>query len=276
MKLVKATDLDNEQLLSFYANSEVQGSINLKLRRMFNFFNQYRLRSEDYVTYLLLNKKDQIEAMATLLYQQAWLQGEKQNICYATDLRVSKSRRAILQWSQHFLPVLEEEREKRNCKYSFSVLANSQRQAYNALIRPRNLRRQMPRYYQYRRFHLTSLHGLKPFHRPPLPGIQVQQATEMDMDALAEFITKSSRNKPLHYYHEPSDFKKAIERWRDLYLENFLVAKDHRRQHHWLRSPLVTGTNSKNLCHGLIRQKRKNLQDFVNSDVDLWNDSYTS
>lgn len=263
MKLVKAKDLDNEQLLTYFAKSEVQGSIGLKLRRMFNFFNQYRIQSDDYVTYLLLNKKDEIEAMATLLFKEAWIQGEKQTICFATDLRVSKSRRAILQWSQHFLPVLEEERQKRNCTYTFSVLATSQRQAYNALIRPRNLRRQMPRYYQYRRFELISLHGLWPFHRPPLPGIQVVQATESDLDALADYISLRSKEKPLYYFNSKEEFVQTLDRWRDLYLENFLLAKDHEGNIIGCGAPW-SPAQIQRVYVSKYSAQAKNLQDFVN------------
>jgi hypothetical protein len=226
MKLVKASDLDNEQLLHFFAKSRVPGSIELQMRRMFSFFNQYRLQTDDYTTYLLLNNKDEIEALASMLYREAWLDGTKQTIGYATDLRVSQNRRAILEWSKHFLPILEEERAKRNCTYTFSVLAHSQRQAYNALIRPRNLKRKLPRYYQYRKFELISLHGLWPFHRKPLPGIRVRPAQEKDRDQLRSYLVAASQKKPLHYIHEPEDFDKAISRWRDLYLENFLLAED--------------------------------------------------
>lgn len=226
MRLVKATDLDNEQLLHFFSQSKIPGSIDLRFRRMFNFFNQYRIQTEDYVTYMLLNKKDEIEAMASILFREAWLAGEKQVIGYATDLRVSPSRRAVMEWSKHFLPVLETERSQRNCAYTFSVLAHSQRQAYNALIRPRNVRRKLPRYYQYRKFELITLHGLWPFHAKPLPGIKVRKATAGDTDRLAAYLVGKAKLKPLHSYETEEEFHQVLDRWRDLYIENFLLAED--------------------------------------------------
>jgi hypothetical protein len=226
MKLIKADESDNERLLHFFTKSRIPGSIDLRFRRMFSFFNHYRIQSNDFVTYMLINRKDELEAIASLLYRPAWIMGEKQTIGYATDLRVSSSRRAVMEWSNHFLPILEDERAKRNCHYTFSVIAHSQRQAYNALIRPRNLRRQMPRYYQYRKFDLVSIHGLWPFHSNPLPDIKVRNAKPQDFGALAEYLVKKSAPRPLRFIDSVKDVESQLEAWRDLYIENFLLAED--------------------------------------------------
>lgn len=224
MRLVKATDADNEKLLHYFAQGVNPGSVYVRLRRMFNFFNQYRIQSPDHVTYLLLNDNDEIEAMATLVFREGWIDGEKQIIGYATDLRVSNTRRAILQWSQHFMPVLEEARAQRGCRYIFTVVAQSQRQAYNAFVRPRTIRRNLPRYYLFRRFQTISLHGLWPLHRDPLPGIIVRNATENDFDLLADYLVERNKEKPLFFYGDRAGFRASLERWRDLYIENFLLA----------------------------------------------------
>ncbi|MEK6555820.1 MAG: hypothetical protein AABZ31_11295, partial [Bdellovibrionota bacterium] len=99
MRLVEATDQDNEKLLHYFSQSQFPGSITLRMRRMFNFFNQYRTQSDDFVTYMLLNDKDEIEAMASIVFREAWIEGQKEIVGYATDLRVSSSRRAVLTWS---------------------------------------------------------------------------------------------------------------------------------------------------------------------------------
>lgn len=226
MRLVKATEKDNEKLLHYFTQSSFPGAVTIRMRRMFNFFNQYRIQSPDFVTYMLLNDADEIEAMASIVFREAWIEGKKETVGYATDLRVSTSRRAVLTWSQHFLPVIEEARESRGCRYIFTSVAQSQRQAYNAFIRPRSIRRRMPRYYLFRRFQLVSLHGLWPFHEKPLSTVSIRQATENDFDAMAEFIVTTSKVRPLHYFEDAKTFRAALERWRDLYIENFLIAED--------------------------------------------------
>lgn len=226
MRLVKATERDNEKLLHYFTQSNFPGAITMRMRRMFNFFNQYRIQSSDYVTYMLLNDNDEIEALASIVFREAFIEGKKEVIGYATDLRVSSSRRAILTWSQHFLPVIEEARAERGCRYIFTSVASSQKQAYNAFIRPRSIRRRMPRYYLYRRFNLVSLHGLWPFHEKPLTTVAIRQATEADFEAIAEFVVTQSKTRPLHYFEDVKKFRDALERWRDLYIENFYIAED--------------------------------------------------
>lgn len=229
MELVKVTDEDNERLLHYFAQSTLPGSVNFRQRRMFNFFNQYRIQSKDHCTYVLQNEQQEIQALASLVFREANVDGEVQNVGYATDLRVSPSRKAILQWSQHFLPVLEKEKKERDCKYVFSVVAQAQRQAYNAFIRPRNIRRRMPRYHLYRRFQMVSLHGLWPFHSAPLPDIDIRTATERDLPALTNYIARKCKEKPLSFSHDADAFKRKLNNWRDLYIENFLIAEDHYR-----------------------------------------------
>lgn len=227
MELIKASDEDNDRLLHYFAQTVFPGPIRMRFRRMFNFFNHYRLQTDDFTTYLLQSENQKIEAMASLLFRKGIIDGEKETIGYATDLRVSPTRRAILTWSHHFLPVLETERLDRSCKYIFSAVAHSQRQAYNAFIRPRHFRRHMPRYHLFRRFQLVTLHGLWPFHDVPLPGIKIRSANENDFPALAEYILQATAKRPLRYYDTVEGFRESLDRWRDLYIENFLLALDH-------------------------------------------------
>lgn len=224
MELIKATEIDNDRLLHYFAQASYPGPVQLRMRRMFNFFNHYRLQSDDHVTCILQNEKSEIEAMASLIFRDGFIDGQKETVGYATDLRVSPTRRAIVNWSHHFLPVLENERNRRQCRYIFSVVAHAQRQAYNAFIRPRNFRRHMPRYHLFRRFQAVSLHGLWPFHNKPLSGIKIRSATENDFEALGEYILRQTANRPLKYFDSLDSFRKSIDRWRDLSISNFLLA----------------------------------------------------
>ncbi len=226
MKLELATERDNERLIQYFEQATIPGPIRLRIRRMTNFFNQYRLQSDDIETYMLVNDKNDIEGLATLVFRDAILDGNRQTIAYATDLRVSPTRRAVLSWSRHFLPVIERARESRNCHYFFSVVASSQRQAYNAFIRPRNFRRQLPRYHLFRRLQLVSLHGLWPFHPAPLPGIRIRSASPGDLGVLTDYLVKKSTTKPLRYMATADDFVKNLTRWQDLDIANFLLAFD--------------------------------------------------
>ncbi|MCB0349761.1 MAG: hypothetical protein KDD38_01175 [Bdellovibrionales bacterium] len=226
MRLITASDEDNERLLHYFTQMTMPGAIESRARRMFSFFNQYRIQTNDYITCILENNKHEIEAMASMLFRPGFIENKTEVVGYATDLRVSPTRSAVLNWARHFLPVLEREREKRNCRYIFSAVPHSQRQAYNAFIRPRNLRRGMPRYHLFRRFDLIGIHGLWPFHDLPLTGIKIRTASENDFEQLADYILKKTAKRPLAPYLTIHDFKESLDKWRDLYVENFLLAFD--------------------------------------------------
>ncbi|MEQ1665397.1 MAG: hypothetical protein ABL927_08490 [Bdellovibrionales bacterium] len=226
MKLIKADESYNDKLLQYFSRISLPGTVQYRLQRMFNFFNQYRLQSDDSVTYVLENDKSEIEALATIIFRKVYIDGKAETIGYATDLRVSPTRQAILSWSNHFLPVLETERSARNCKYIFSVVARSQRQAHNAFIRPNHFRRKMPRYHLFRKFQVVSLHGLWPFHDLPLSGIKIRSASESDMESLSEYILTKTADRPLKYFNSHKEFCDSLTSWQDLFIENFILALD--------------------------------------------------
>lgn len=225
MQLVRATDKDSKRLSEFFARSRLPGVVDIQFQRRHNFFNQYRIQSDDFATYMLVND-DRIEAMVSVVFKPAYLNGHKELIGWATDLRVSSSRKAILNWSRRFFPVLLHERNRRNCKFLFSLLLEQQRQAHNALIRPRRPKRMLPRYFFFRQLRVVTLHGLLPFVRKPLSGIHLRYATSRDFSRLVEYIVKKRQNLPLHYSIETDDIRADIERWHGLGVKDFILAID--------------------------------------------------
>lgn len=229
MRIVKANATDNDRLCDFFNQTILPGHVDLRLERK-DFFLPYRIQSDDFATYLLLNKDEQIEATATLLFRKGFLGGVPQTIGYATDLRVSNSRRAILSWAEHFMPVLEAEKAARNCNSVFTVVAQLQKQAYNAFIRPRLTRRTLPRYHLFRNFKMISVHGIMPWAPQPLSTIFLREGTTSDMDAIATYVANRHQRGVLHYSATPDDVYNNLQRWPGLNPKNFILALDfHRR-----------------------------------------------
>jgi hypothetical protein len=228
LELIKATEKDGPLLSQFYFETEVPGPIHYKVKRVGSFFDHYRQQSEKFSTYFLKNPDGQIEASASFIFRPAVVDGKLQNIGYATDLRVSPTRRAVLTWSQHFLPVLEAERAAHDCQFVFTTVPESQKSAYNAFVRPRGLRREMPRYFLFRKFKIVSLHGLWPFHAKPLHGINVQHVKPTDWDALSQYIYSHAQRRPLHYFPTPESILENLKQWSTLNKNHFLLAKDRK------------------------------------------------
>ncbi|RME15187.1 MAG: hypothetical protein D6797_07130 [Bdellovibrio sp.] len=218
---------DSSKLTEYFASTSLPGPVEIRIRRQKNFFAQYELQSDDYVTFFLEDEQTQeVKGLASLVFRKGWIQGQETTIGFGTDLRISSSRKAILQWSQLFLPAFEKELEKRNCKYVFSILGKQQRQAYNTFIRPRSRKRQLPRYYLYKRFHVVGLHGLFPFAPPPLPHIEVRPVQKEEHEKLLHYLLVMKHKKHFFFENSIEDILNQIHRWPGLKLDQFIVAID--------------------------------------------------
>lgn len=226
MRLVRATAEDSDRVTSYFNSSSLPGVVDLGFQRKGSFFDLYRLQSDDFSTYVLLDDQSQPVAMASLIFRSAKIEGQMETICFATDLRVSSSRGAVLSWSQHFLPVLEREKERRQCRYVFSMVSQNQKQAQNAFVRPRSMKRKLPRYFLFRRFHAVALHGVWPLRPQPLPTIKIDSCQESDQEALLEYILAKKKIKPLSFSPTATELANSIERWNGLLWKHFLLAKD--------------------------------------------------
>lgn len=229
MKLVKATEYDSEKLSEFLKNSPYPGILKFKIQRPHGFFAPYRLQSQDFVTYYLLDKTNKIQAMASLLFKKVQLFGEEVTIGYATDLRVG-SQKAVLGWTQHFLPALEKEREERNCQYIFSTVNKFQNEAYKSFLRPRSTRKVMPRYYLFRNFEVVSIHGMLPLSPSPLKTIEIRKARSEDLHLLQEYIERKQQGRPISEHTKSHDLMYLFEQWPQFNLDNFLIAFDMRKK----------------------------------------------
>lgn len=226
MQIVEATPLDSNRLKDFFGSSILPGRIDLRIERHTDFFDPYRLQSDNYKTYILENSQKEIHGCATLIFRQGMINEEPQTIGFARDLRISKNRQALTQWPQHFLPILEKEMEENNCQYFFSVIGQTERESYNAFIRPKAFRKSMPRYYMLRKFQVISIHGYLPFIFTPLKTIFLEQGTETICKELVEYLNSKSRKRPLAPIHTAEKFYQEIQSWPGLQMEDFIIARD--------------------------------------------------
>lgn len=227
MRLIQASENDGERLKEFFERMTLPGAIDFSIRRHGSFFDHYRLMSDDFETLILVNDSDEVEGMASLVFREGFVLGEKQTWGFATDLRIAPTRRAIVQWAQFFVPVLERAVEDRRCRYVFSIVEQHDHQAYNALIRPTShTRRRLPRYLLANRFRVVSLHGRVPFSDKPLTTIRLKSAENSDLEALCDYLTKQARLRPLASIHTPEVFLRNIARWPGLKLSDFQIARD--------------------------------------------------
>lgn len=230
MHLRKAQTSDSPRLKEYFSKSPLQGPVNLTNQRTGSFFDKYKLYSKDYVTYFLEDDEGEIQGLATLSFAKGYINGQEETIGYATDLRISNSRKAILSWSQHFLPILEKERSERNCRYVFSVVSRSQKMAQNAFLRPRSARRQLPRYHLYRKLTVVGVHGKWPWSPKPLPGLFHRSVTVEDLDRIHQFLKSERQGLCFPSYSTPAEINEQINSWIGMHLPDLKIVEDSQKQ----------------------------------------------
>lgn len=226
MKLEIAKPEDTQALADFYKSFPVRGLVEVKIDRNNDFFAPYSIQSDKFITYKLTDEENKIEGAASFVVRDVFLENKVQPVVFARDLRISSSRRAVLEWTQHFLPVMEEIFQTFGCKYMFTTLSMSEVQALNAFVRPRAMKRPLPRYYLFRRFNMVSIHGRFPWAKNPLPHLRIRRGSAATVDALIDYIVKKSKQKDLATVWDKQSFLDKVEKWKGLKLEDFLIAYD--------------------------------------------------
>ena len=105
MQLEVAKLEDTAALAEFYKSFPVRGLVEMKIDRNGDFFAPYDIQAEQHLTYVL-KEDEKLEGMASFIVRDVLLNNEVRPVAFGRDLRISNNRRAILEWSQHFLPVM--------------------------------------------------------------------------------------------------------------------------------------------------------------------------
>lgn len=225
MKLEIAKPEDSARLVEFYKSFPLRGLVEIKIDRDGDFFAPYAIQSDRYLTYQLKDE-DKIEGIASFVMRDVQLDGQVVPVAFGRDLRISSNRRAIMGWSQHFLPLMEEISKTFGSRHLFSVLSMSEVQAMNAFVRPRTMKRPLPHYYLYRRFNMVSVHGRLPWAKNPLPRLRIRRGNPHNVDALIGYLCKKSAQKDLSTVWDADSFHDKLERWKGLDLSDFHIAFD--------------------------------------------------
>lgn len=226
MELVTARAEDSDELKTFFESFVISGRVDLRTRRHDNFFDLYRIQSDHYKVFLLKDDRGKIQGTTAVSYRQGYVNGKAQKIGLIRDLRVANDKKALITWSESFLPILEAEMEESRCSFYFSLIDENMAQSYNALIRPKSRKQKLPRYYLLRKFYLIALHGRLPLFFRPLATIHVRAATKEDAPDLVRYLNRKSKQRLLGPVFEEESFLTDLGRWPGLELKNFLIAYD--------------------------------------------------
>lgn len=226
MRLERASHNDQTELKNFFEQFSLTGALDLKIRRPGDFFAPYKIQSDNYETLVLRETDGSIHGVASFVYRDVFFVDRVQRIAVATDLRIQPSRKAILQWSQHFLPVLKEVMQSQGVSCVLSVINTADPVALNAFVRPRQIKRAFPRYHLYRKFSLITLHGKLPFAPKPLTGLKIRHGEEKWFGHLLDYVTRRAPYRAFCSAWDEKSLRQKIERLPGFSLNNFILAFD--------------------------------------------------
>ncbi|MFP5519215.1 MAG: hypothetical protein ACLGGX_04885 [Bdellovibrionia bacterium] len=227
MQIRIAQPEDSKALVNFYKEFPLQGQVEIKVDRFNDYFAPYQVQSDRYLSYLMEDDVKTIHGTASFVIQNLHHQGQLQTVAWGRDLRIANNRQAVLNWSQHFLPVLNEVAQTFQTQFTLSVINLADTQALNAFVRLKPSKRPLPRYYLFRRLNLISVHGQLPWANNPLPHLRIKHAQPHHADALAHYVVKKSLERDLASVWNADSFFDKIHRYKNLRLEDFLIAVDH-------------------------------------------------
>lgn len=229
MILRRAEAQDNQALIQFFASMPVKGKLQHFIRRKDDFFSFYKLQSKDFITFVLEDPKDKkIHGCASFVFKQVVIAGHVHKIAWATDLRISNDRRAILGWGKYFLPLLSDLKKEYKVDFFFSVLNLADTQLLNTFIRSRSPKRNLPRYHLFRKFSTISVHGKYPWAPDALESIAIESGKTVDFAELTNYLQKKAQKQILHTDWRVSTLFEKLRLWKGISIENFLIARNQK------------------------------------------------
>lgn len=226
LNLVEAEEKHSHLLQTFFSEQVLSGHVNYSLYRPNSFFDQYRLLSDDYNTAMLMDDENKVLGAASITFSRAYVNRQEQTVGYLSDLRIAPQRIAIQKWAKYFIPYLYEKLEIKNCNYVFSAIEQFENQAYNALLRPQKLKRNLPHYYLFRQLYLVFYLGRWPWARSTIPSIRVSHAWDTDIEEICDYLLKKKIGSRLYFNINPKLLSERFKTWPNFSIHNFLIARD--------------------------------------------------
>lgn len=209
MILRLATAKDNSKIIEFYSQFEVKSPADLRFFR-YDFAAPYRMNSNEFKTYIL-EDDDKIYGLASFVIKTTKLVDREARIMIGSDLRIANHRKAIMEWSKHFLKTLNSLKTEHRCEHVFSFINHAESQAMNAFLRPRFRRAQFPTYAYQGKIMGQTIHGKYPWAKKNISHLRIAPGVAKYKAALIDYIIASYKDHYLNPYFNADFLNNAFE-----------------------------------------------------------------
>lgn len=228
--LRESTPADSEKLGKFFYEIPTQALLDVKVRRQIDFFSLYRRLQLKFHNYILEETNDiqnnEILGTASFLLQDTRVGKTDLKTSYAFDLRISHQRKAILNWTRHFLPQLQKLISTEKVNHFITSINLESSQVINAFIRTKQKRSNKPFYELIRKFNLVSIHGFYPLLFKVNPFIKVSFLEKQDHKKFVRYLAEKLKTLDLAPAAMIEDLETYIQDSLIYSFRNFVVARD--------------------------------------------------
>ena len=228
--LREASPIDSVELNRFYSSIPTTGFLEIKTKRQVDFFSLFHRLKKPFKTYLLEKESTEILGTASFILDEHEIQGQKKSIAYACDLRISSQRQAILNWAQHFLPLLQKVKTENNVNHFLTSLNLTENQVINAFLRPKSRKQVRPVYELVQKYNLITIHGFYPLKFKKNKYVEINFLDKSEKAELTAYIKNKLVNLDLVDSNVQNNFEKYISDSLLYSWGQFLIARNSEKQ----------------------------------------------
>lgn len=213
-----ATNEDNEDLLSFFQNTPMEGKgLILNYLRSPNFFTFLHCQSNEHLVFIL-KINGTIEGVATIVIKSCYIHGKITRIGYLGDLRVIKSKNNSVLWRSLYNEIINNSKEIEEIKteYFLTAVIDSNAKAQKALVKKRE---NSFIYHHLTAYKMVNIYFRKPWHTKNRNYV-IRRATPQDQSLLLNFWLKHESLKP---FGQPELVDHALKNWKNFSIEDFVL-----------------------------------------------------
>ena len=225
IKLRESSVEDADKLSEFFSHIPIQGELDIKIKRQVDFFSLYRRLNVHYKNFLLEDHEN-ILGTASFLFSNNSLGSTTTRIAYACDLRIASARKAILNWSRHFLPKLHNLIFQEQVDHFITSINLDNTQVINSFIRTKQKRSQKPFYELVRKFNLVTIHGFYPGFYQTNDSIRVTFLEKTEQDKFISYVQSKIEKLDLVPVSLKANVRQYIQESLIYSFRHFVVAYD--------------------------------------------------
>jgi len=213
------------KIKDFFEHIRIEGDIQYHVLRPAGFFAHAAQNFKEQESIILKDNEANIHGCLSLNIREADINGW-QRVAWATDLRLSSDRKAVLYWFDNFLEEIKKIRKEKNLDHIFSFINKTNLIAFNTFIRPRSLRNNHPRFHLLTNFYRINVHSKIPFISKPLSSLRIRSLDDNNIEALSRYLQRKAKLNIMSYRYSVELLQERLANWQNFNKENFLIAYD--------------------------------------------------